>query len=294
MKQIIKKDISWLLERVPDFMDFYNNQSYYFINDGYLAGGFLRKMIKIGSVFKAIEQDEGTIKPSDIDFFFYSEKAAQDSFDFFKIAKGTYIPTNPPLRGTTLITAPNSVTGFAYEGQGSVKLKDQKFPYTLKFQFIAKSTGTPEQVLNRFDISNCKIATDAKSVWMIEDWEEIEGKKEIRVDKANHEYLISRLAKYLGDDYSLDQSNHDVILKLMLGSSKYVSPIKKILRNKRAIKLATIVMFYGKLGRVNVWAKEPDYSSLNNDENLLGDEDLAINIYKTRAKEEQNENSASC
>jgi len=290
MKQIIKKDISWLLERVPDFMDFYNNQSYYFINDGYLAGGFLRKIIKNGGVLKTLEKEHGAIKRGDIDFFFYTEEACLQSFSWFKNINGTFIP-HPVLSNKT--PAPNSITGFAFEGQSPIMV-GKGFAFEYKFQFIAKSTGTPEQVLNRFDIANCKIATDGKNVWMVEDWEEIESKKEIRVDKANHEYLISRLAKYLEDDYSLDQANHDVILKLMLSSSKYFSPIKKILRNKRAIKLETIVMFYGKLGRVNVWSKEPDYSSLNNHENLLGDEDLAINIYKTRVKEEKNENSASC
>ena len=294
MKNIVKKDISWLYERVPDFNSFYNKHSHVFNGGGFVSGGFLRKMIHFGSYEKAIENIYKIGFGGDIDFFFDQEHHANIAChtslldaEFYPIDNtGALFGKQTKVKAGILMTEPNSKTGFAYE------IASKK--NGIKYQFIAKSTGTPEQVLNRFDIANCKIATDAKSVWMVEDWEEIEGKKEIRVDKANHEYLISRLAKYLGDDYSLDESNHDAILKLMLGSSKYVSPIKKILRNKRAIKLETIVMFYGKLGRVNVWAKEPDYSSLNNNENFLGDEDLAINIYKTRVKEEKNENSASC
>jgi hypothetical protein len=183
------------------------------------------------------------------------------------------------------MTEPNSKTGFAYE------IASKK--HGIKYQFIAKSTGTPEQVLNRFDIANCKIATDTKNVWMVEDWEELERNKVIRTDKIVNDYLIYRLAKYLGADYSLDQEKHDEIVKLMLGSKTYESPIKKILLNKKAIKIETLIMFYGKLGRVRLWAKEPDYSSIE-DNQQLGDEDFAINLYKKRAKEEKNENSASC
>ena len=38
--KIIKKDISWLTDKVADFDIFLESQSYYFKNNGYLAGGF--------------------------------------------------------------------------------------------------------------------------------------------------------------------------------------------------------------------------------------------------------------
>ena len=293
MKNIIKKDISWLEERVPDFDTFCKQHSHVFTGGGFLSGGFLRKMIHFGSYQKAVENIYKSGFAGDIDFFFDREENASIAChtfllnpEFYPIDNtGTLLGKRTKVKAGVFMTEPNSKTGFAYE------IASKK--HGIKYQFIAKSTGTPEQVLNRFDIANCKIATDTKNVWMVEDWEELERNKVIRTDKIVNDYLIYRLAKYLGADYSLDQEKHDEIVKLMLGSKTYESPIKKILLNKKAIKIETLIMFYGKLGRVRLWAKEPDYSSIE-DNQQLGDEDFAINLYKKRAKEEKNENSASC
>jgi hypothetical protein len=284
MKNIIKKDISWLVDRVPDFMDFYNNQSFYFTNDGYLAGGFLRKIIKNGSVEKVLENQLGR---GDIDFFFYNENAAEKSFESFCKVKGSYAPRLSPVnKNNTAKVTPNSMTGFAFEGTSSITLKDKITFNSVRFQFIAKSTGTPEQVLNRFDISNCKIATDGKNIWMVEDWEKLEEDKIIRVDNLKGEYILTRLKKYLTDDYDLDQSNKDEILIKMLSSVtdfKYLPTIKMLVKHAKFLKPEMIVMFYDKLGTIiNIPPEEYGKSSLSDTDHPT--EDYALHIYKERVK----------
>jgi hypothetical protein len=280
MKNIIKKDISWLLDRVPDFVNFYNDQTYYFMNDGYLAGGFLRKIIKNGSVEKTIEN---SLASGDIDLFFYNQDAAEKAFEHFAKLKGSFI-SKSNKDGAKF--TPNSMTGFAFEGRGIIKLNDKKFPHTLKFQFIAKSTGAPEQVLNRFDISNCKIATDGKNIWMIEDWEKLEEDKIIRVDNLSGQYILSRLKKYLTDDYDLEQSNKDEILIKMLSSvtdHKYIPAIKILVKHAKFLKPEMIVMFYDKLGTIiNIPPEEYGKSSLSDAPHPT--EDYALHIYKERVK----------
>jgi hypothetical protein len=284
MKNIIKKDISWLTDRVPDFIDFYNSQSYHFTNDGYLAGGFLRKIIKNGSVEEVLENELGR---GDIDFFFYNQDAAEKSFDCFCKVKGSYAPRLTTFnKNNTAKVTPNSMTGFAFEGTSIITLKNKKSFNSVKFQFIAKSAGTPEQVLSRFDISNCKIATDGKNVWMVEDWEKLEEDKIIRVDSLKGDYILTRLKKYLTDDYDLDQSNKDEILVKMLSSvteSKYLPAIKMLVKHAKFLKPEMIVMFYDKLGTIiNIPPEEYGKSSLSDASHPT--EDYALHIYKERVK----------
>jgi len=271
---VIKKDISWLLGKVPDFMEFYDSQSNYFINGGYLAGGFLRKVIKNGSVIETIKDG---LSAGDIDFFFYSEQHAQEAFEYFTKHVGTFIP-----RPSTF--APNSVTGFAYEGNGGLRLNSMKKPAVVKFQFIAKSTGSPEEVLNRFDIANCKIATDGKFIWMVDGWEGLEDQKIIRVDNLSGKYFPWRLKKYLGTDYSLWPSNYEQVLAKLLEScnnkSTDMSNVKSILRNKNAIKKEDILLFYEKLGITHENTEPEDYES-----GTLGQPvDYAIHMFKKRGE----------
>ena len=275
---IIRKDIAWLTEKVPDFMDFYKNQSYYFANNGYLAGGFLRKIIKNGSVEKTLNS---TLENGDIDFFFYNEDAAEKCFEWFAKLKGSHTPrVSASNKNNVVKFTPNSVTGFAFEGSGIIMNR------SMKFQFIAKSTGTPEQVLNRFDISNCKIATDVKSIWMVEDWEEIEQQKVIRVDNLAGKYLPWRLKKYIGKDYSLYQSNYkEVLVKLieiLNSDSTNIANIRSLARNKKVITSdSDVLLFHQLLGQTWENTSEEDY-----EKGTLGQkEDFAIHIYKDRIKE---------
>ena len=81
---IIQKDISWLSDKVPDLQKFLDRHSYYLHNGGYLAGGFLRKIIKNASVEETLK---GMAYSGDIDFFFYNQDSCVKAFDWFKIGR---------------------------------------------------------------------------------------------------------------------------------------------------------------------------------------------------------------
>lgn len=289
--QIIKKDISWLFERVPDFSSFYE-ESLVLFSGGYLAGGFLRKMVLMGSYAKALAsiKDAG----GDIDFFYLDKDASTNAFIEFSKDNNFY-SSIPRAWITTPKPAPNSVTGFAYEGtyrriRGSTisALDDGWY----KYQLIYRNTGTPEEVLNRFDISNCKIATDGKTVWMVEDWEELEQNKQIRIDNYSGKYLLSRLSKYLNKTYSVYPSQKEELLLKMLQTAKdywsLQSPItpnplyadlqsiKRILKNEDAISIENVLLFYNFLGNTDVYS----YNGSSLDKNVV--EDYALHMFKKR------------
>lgn len=275
--KIVKKDISWLIEKAPDVMDFIDSQSHYFSNGGYLAGGFLRRIINKGNVIELLEEPE-----SDIDFFFYNQKACEDAFTWFQ-QSGAYIVPNTTTHGNIL--TPNSMTGFAFEGHRGVKLKNSpKFTARQKFQFIYKSYGTPEEVLNRFDLANSKIATDGKNVWMVEDWEELENKKIVRVDNLAGKYLASRLSKYIGKEYCLFEGNYgEVLIKILeiANEKKSMGILRRLVRNKKVIKDSDVTLFYDLLGETWENASEQDYQN-----GTLGQtEDFAAHVFRERLQE---------
>lgn len=255
--KIVKRDIDWLIQKVPDITTFLNENQKYIVNGGYIAGGFLRKCILFGNAEKAISSVTRSI--GDIDWFFHNPEGCYASWEYF--ARQNLI---------VLCKEPNSMTKFAFEGESKENVKHQ---------FIYKSYGKPETVLNRFDISNCKIATDGKSVWMVEDWEELETNKIIRVDNFAGDYLVSRLKKYLVDDYTIYEPQTDELIAKMLSSvEKYQSVVRNLLE-KEFIQGSTILLFFKKLGDITI---HEDPNKPYEMGSLSHTEDFAMHMYNRK------------
>lgn len=247
MGKIITKDISWLYSKEPLLQHIIESNSE-ILKTGYIAGGFLFRSLngELASFLKDKETANGIFYSSfrgDIDFFFYEQQQSVDEYNSFCKSQGIL------RRLTSLIT--NSPGGFAFEVYGPL------FDAQIKYQFINKNFGTPEEVLSRFDIANTKIATDGKVVWMDEDWEELHSKKIVRVDNYSGKYILSRLAKYLNPEYTIDKNIHDSVLAIMLQGLKEDRPyakesVKKILENKNSIDKEYISMFHNKIGKMLV------------------------------------------
>lgn len=260
--KIIQKDISWLLQRVPDFVDFYERKKGLFTN-GFLAGGFLRKSILNGSTLKAMEIMRNE-RIGDIDFFYHDQASVTSAlFKFF---------STQPTWNRKIPNRPNSFAGYAYEAYDEIGQQ--------KYQFISFNTGTPDTVLKQFDIANCKIATDGLSVWMEEDWEQLENDKIIRVDNYAGKYLASRLCKYLKDDYKLfHEQREELLSRLMSLHINYNGSIRRLVSNPNFLSPDDALLFYDKLGEVPVdQNNEIDYSlgSLNTKV------DYALHVYRKR------------
>lgn len=264
--QIIEKDISWLLEKVPDFEAFYSDNNELFRHDGYIAGGFLRKIITYGSV-DAVKKGMalGNIN-GDIDWFFHSPTGCESAWnDFVSLYN----------RGLAKVKEPNSITKFAFEGF-KYSFKNNDAFSNIKYQLIYKSYGLPSTVLNRFDISNCKIATNGKKVWMVEDWEELEKNNFIRVDNFAGQYLVSRLKKYVAKGFTiLPSQKEEVLLKMLQSVEAHSGAIKHMIANSDIVSVDSILLFYGKLGEYNEFVDRTAY-----EQGTLGKtQDFALHMY---------------
>lgn len=256
---IIEKDISWLVEKVPDFNEFYNNNKEIFSNGGYVAGGFLRKIVTSGSANSTLNSLNMN-SSGDIDWFFYNQSNCQTAWqDFCKLHNQSYCN----------IKDPNSITKFAFES----------YKNGIKYQFIYKSFGIPSTVLNRFDIANCKIATNGKKVWMVEDWEMLQQNKFIRVDNFAGDYLIFRLKKYITGEFSvLPSQKQEVLVKMLESTTKHQSAIKYLVTNTDTVCIDDILLFYKKLGEYNEIVTLEAY----NQGTLGKTEDFALHMYNKK------------
>lgn len=259
--QVIKKDIEWLLEKVPDFSTFISENNKYIKEGGYVAGGFLRKCIIFGSVEAAINSISYQNK-GDIDWFFHYPDGCLASWNHF--AHRNLVAVVPSKE-------PNSITKFAFEGTSN---------NGIKHQFIYKSYGKPETVLNRFDISNCKIATNGTEVWMVEDWEYLEQNKIIRVDNFAGEYLVSRLRKYLFGDYTIYEPQTDELIAKMLSSAeKYQNVVRNLVVEQEFMQGSTILLFFKKLGEIAIHENPNTAYEMGS---LCHTEDFAMHMYNKK------------
>lgn len=287
---IIKKDISWLLERVPDFKEFMDSHAIFFNNGGYLSGGFLRDCLLTKSAQKA--KANLVKRNGDIDFFFQDQDACEKTAELLRVTNGFMMPrvfNMPKVGKNTRINkknkiVPNSSSGWAFEFMSAEYVK---------YQLIYKNIGTPEEVLNRFDIANCKLAVDNANFWIEEEWESLEEKKLIRVDNYAGLYLLTRLAKYLTSEYDVFPEAKDELLIKMLekcnkeltGGNMYAAAaayaVRRLLAHKTLVPRDMIIMFYDKLGTAQN-AKEsisPDmYDSLM----AKAPVDFAMHMYNHR------------
>jgi len=267
---IIQKDISWLVERVPDFYEFYCDHKYAFNNGGYVAGGFLRKIIHHGSCEFVLAQMTKRNITGDVDWFFRYQEGCKEAWNSFK-PMGEAADYPNMLKD---INEPNSQTKFAFEGFNKKT--------RIKYQFIYKSYGKPETTLGCFDISNCKIATDGWTVWMVEDWEELESNKFIRVDNFGGDYLISRLKKYVKDGFDvLPSQAEEVICKMLEASTKYSFHVRCLMQ-ANFMQGSDILLFYNKLGEISA-DKNHDYNRCS----IAVAEDFAMHMYKAKTKEHE-------
>jgi len=266
---IIEKDINWLIQKVPDFESFYYDNYELFQHDGYVAGGFLRKIITYGSV-EAVKTGMATGKiGGDIDWFFHSPTGCQSAWnDFVSLYN----------KNLANIKEPNSFTKFAFEGFKRSFKNNDAFS-TIKYQLIYKSYGIPSTVLNRFDISNCKIATNGKKVWMVEDWEELEQNKFIRVDNFAGQYLIPRLKKYIVNGFSvLPSQKEEILLKMLQSIEKYSAAIKQLISCSDIVSVDSILLFYRKLGDYREIVDPTEYAK-----GTLGQtQDFALHMYERK------------
>ena len=172
------KDYDWLVRRVENvstFLSTFSNMMNGF--NGYIAGGYLRRVIKSGDAFQ--------FQNADLDFWF---------------------STNDDLLGAVNFVNQGNLTQFH---QPEVQeILDDKVLYSwdlisntrdfpdIKLQFIGRLVGDISNILSYFDFTNAKIATDLNQVFIDNRWVNYENNNIVHIDIIKPS-VIKRLIKYL-------------------------------------------------------------------------------------------------
>ncbi len=88
-------------------------------------------------------------------------------------------------------------------------------PSGYKLQLVApRFSGSFEEAMEKFDIANCKVATDGKVLVYHEDVPELERTRTLRLDKSPGFMLAWRVVKYMNRGYeTLDPASREFIVE---------------------------------------------------------------------------------
>jgi hypothetical protein len=103
--------------------------------------------------------------------------------------------------------------GYAVSPLGTaMNVKTQPSGYKLQL-VTPRFSGSMEETLERFDIANCKVATDGRTLVYHRDVPQLEATRTLRLDKSPGFMLAWRVTKYMDRGYeALDPASHDFIV----------------------------------------------------------------------------------
>ena len=188
---ITTKEYNWLVERVVNvstFLSTFSNMMNSF--NGYIAGGYLRRVIQSGDAFQFQNADLDFWFPTSDDLFGAVNFVNQGNLTQFNQPDVQEISVGKVLYSWDLISNTNN------------------FP-NIKLQLISRLVGDISNIISSFDFTNAKIATNLNQVVVDSRWETLESNKFVNIDTVQS-VIINRLLKYLhseGEPFILNGSS---------------------------------------------------------------------------------------
>ena len=186
------KEYNWLVERVVNvsaFLSTFSNMMNSF--NGYIAGGYLRRVIQSGDAFQFQNADLDFWFPTSDDLFGAVNFVNQGNLTQFNQPDVQEISADKVLYSWDLISNTNN------------------FP-NIKLQLIGRLVGDIGDIISSFDFTNIKIATNLNQVVIDSRWEGFENDRFVNVDIANNG-ILRRLIKHLltetGQPFKLNGSS---------------------------------------------------------------------------------------
>jgi hypothetical protein len=171
MEKYIRRDLT---EEDRDIMTILDERP---IREILATGCFLAGGSMLASTFGKRKPIEEYLKHGDIDFFAPSEEAHKAASVVF------------------------GMLGFTTSGM-KVALNTHSSPSKYKLQLVNSSYGGPmEEVLEKFDVANCKVATDGRQLIYHRDVPDLERDLVMRLDRSPGFMLAWRVVKYMNRGY---------------------------------------------------------------------------------------------
>ena len=236
---ITTKEYNWLVERVENvstFLSTFSNMMNSF--NGYIAGGYLRRVIQSGDAFQ--------FQNADLDFLFQTSDAFLGAVTF--VNQGNLTQFNQPdvqeisddkvLYSWDLISNTSNIPN-------------------IKLQLIRKESDSIENILSNFDFTNAKIATNLNQVIIDSRWENFESNRIVNIDILKPPVLL-RLLKYLhseGEPFKLNGSSAFKFLTWVgprVSYSPYMQQLYDVLLNANEVNYETISFIEPYLNELNL------------------------------------------
>ncbi len=156
---------------------------------GYVAGGCARWLRSISNVVTPIKRGTYIHEGGDIDLFFRTMDGWRSFLEAYEdnetVSEG---PTFDLSRG-------NLAANIKFASNKRNSKSSHAEPPTV--QAICCSTGSPEEMISGFDFHNSMIAFDHERSWMVDDWDDIELKKELNIAWWGSRSISHRVSKYM-------------------------------------------------------------------------------------------------
>lgn len=171
--RILRPDVAETIERAFDC-------------GGFVAGGCARWLRSSGKV-NAIKRGTYIHEGGDIDIFFRT-------LDGWRTFLEQY--TEQDLGWPKVVLSSGKLAA-NLTFQGGARKNPSKFSDPPIVQAICCVTGTPQKILQSFDFHNSMVAFDREKTWVVEDWDEIERERTLKVAWWGSRSISYRVSKYM-------------------------------------------------------------------------------------------------
>lgn len=192
---------------------------------GYVAGGCARWIRSIHNDVTPIKRGTYVHEGGDIDLFFRTVNGWRDFLRTYECNESTSEgPTFSLSRG-------NLAANIKFAGKRNAKSAHAEPPTV---QAICCSTGSPEEMISSFDFHNSMVAFDHERSWVVDGWDELEHKKELKVAWWGSRSISHRVSKYMTKyGYrTITNASNAMLEQLVAGTNSMDARQKALTRTK--------------------------------------------------------------
>lgn len=156
---------------------------------GYVAGGCARWLRSIGGKPTALLRGTYVHEGGDIDLWFRS-------FEGWRQFVNSYATDDDTTWPKVKLSEGKLAANFTFPTPRRNK-NPSAYIEAPTVQAICCITGEPETIVRSFDFHNSMVAFDRHKTWVVEDWDDAEAKKELRVAWWGSRSVAYRVGKYM-------------------------------------------------------------------------------------------------
>ena len=193
---------------------------------GYVAGGCARWLRSIDNAVTPLKRGTYVHEGGDIDLFFRTMDGWRS---FLQTYEGNENLSDGPVFS---LSRGNLAANIKFASNKRNDKSAHSEPPTV--QAICCATGSPEEIISGFDFHNSMVAFDREKSWVVDNWSDIERKKELHIAWWGSRSIAHRVSKYMTKyGYRTIKNNSSAMLEqLVFGTNSMNAGQKTLTRAK--------------------------------------------------------------